>query len=102
MPGTQFGWIELGQAIIEAPQPGKFRVEREAAVVRDFAVVFVEAESSSLKRMSREIGFDVFLGYRFVLRILCLGSKDCGWEIQRQQDEAKGEAFCGKLPQTAD
>jgi hypothetical protein len=81
---TQFGRIELGQAIVKPPEPGKLSIQRQTAVIADFAVVFVETEGSSLKRVGCEIGFNVFLGYRFVLGIVCLRSETCGGKGKRQ------------------
>ena len=52
MPRTQFGWIKLRQPIIESPEPGQFGVEREAAVIVDFAIVLVKTESGSLEGVS--------------------------------------------------
>src|SRR5207248_11676061 len=52
LPRTQFGWIKLRQPIIESSEPGEFGVEREAAVIADFAIVLVKTESGSLKRVS--------------------------------------------------
>ena len=38
---TQLGRVELGQAIVKAPEPGKFGIQRQAAVIADFAVVLM-------------------------------------------------------------
>src|SRR5260370_34858856 len=61
--------IELGQSIVEPPQPGELGIESQAAVIGDFAVIFMKPKSGALQRMGGEIGFDVFLGYCFVLNI---------------------------------
>ncbi|PYK10788.1 MAG: hypothetical protein DME61_02615, partial [Verrucomicrobia bacterium] len=84
----QFGRIELGQAIVKPPEPGKLSIQRQTAVIADFAVVFVETEGSSLKRVGCEVGFNVFLGYRFVLGIVCLCSEVArGVKKKRDEDE---------------
>ena len=84
MACTQFGWIELGQAIVKPPEPGKLSIQRQTAIIADFAVVFVETEGSSLKRVGCEICFNIFLSYRFVLGIICLRSETCGGKGKRQ------------------
>src|SRR5207247_10137270 len=61
--------IQLDHSIVEPPQPGELGIEGQAAVVSDFAVIFVKPKSGALQRMGGEIGFDVFLGYCFVLNI---------------------------------
>ena len=75
LPRTQFRWIKLGQPIIESPEPGEFGVEREAAIIADFAIVLVKTESGSVERVSGQIRFHVFLGYRFVFGVLRLRAK---------------------------
>ena len=52
LAGTEFGSIELVQPIVEAPQPRKFGVEREAAVVSDFTIIFMKPESGPLQGVS--------------------------------------------------
>src|SRR5262249_6151829 len=91
LPCTQFRWIEFGQAIIETPEPGKFRVECEAAVIADFAVIFVKTESGSLERMSGEVSLYVFLGYRFVFGVLRLRSESRADERKRKEANEKWE-----------
>ena len=92
---TQFGWIELGQAIVKPPEPGKLGIKRQTAVIADFAVVFVKTESGSLKRMGCEIRFNVFLGYRFVFGIICLRSEARRWgdtmRQSRQRSRVRGK-----------
>ena len=45
---TQFGWIELGQAIVKAPEPGELGIQRQTAVIADFPIVLVETEADFL------------------------------------------------------
>ena len=90
MACTQFGWIELGQAIIKPPEPGKLGIQRQTAVIADFAVVLVETEAGSLQRVGCEIRFNVFLGYRFVFRVICLRS-EVARTGETERDEDKNE-----------
>ena len=69
MSGTQLREVEFVQPIVEPPEPGKFGIKSESAIIGDFAVIFVKPESGSLERASSEVAFDVFLGHRFVIGI---------------------------------
>src|SRR5437868_15474679 len=69
LAGTEFGSIELVQPIVEAPQPRKFGVEREAAVVSDFTIIFMKPESGPLQGVSALITFNVFLGDGLILAV---------------------------------
>ena len=82
---TQFRWIKLGQPVIESPKPGELGVEREAAVIADFAIVLVQTESSSLERVRDEIRLHVFLGYRFVFGVLRLPCENRAGERERPE-----------------
>src|SRR6266576_4303504 len=75
LPRTQFGWLKFRQPIIESPEPGEFGVEREAAVIADFAIVLVKTESGSLERVSGQICLHVFLSYPFVFGVLRWGGE---------------------------
>ena len=93
MARSQFLRIELGQPIIESPKPGELGVEREAAVIADFAIVLVQTESSSLERVRDEIRLHVFLGYRFVFGVLRLPCENRAGERKRQKNYGKPERF---------
>jgi hypothetical protein len=93
LPRTQFRWIKLRQPIIESPEPGEFSVEREAAVIVDFAIVLVKTESGSVERVRGQIRFHVFLGYRFVFGVLRWRSENRAGERKRQQNYGKPERF---------
>ena len=82
---TQILGIKLRQAIVESPEPGKFGVQRETAIIADFAIILMKAESGSLQRVSSEIRLNIFLGYGFVFGILSLRSAGCAGEQERQQ-----------------
>ena len=97
LAGTQFGWIEFGQYIVEPSQPVKLRVEREPAVIGYFAVVFMKAESSSLERVGSEVGVDVIHGARFVLGVFCLCSEGRCPKAERQEDKSKRESFSERI-----
>jgi hypothetical protein len=53
----------------------EFCVESEPAVVADFSIVLMQAESGPLQWVRGEISFNVLLCYRFVLGILGLCSE---------------------------
>jgi hypothetical protein len=72
---AQFARVELAQAVVKPPQPGKLGVERKAAVIADFAVVFVPPQSGPFERVRGKVAFDIFLGYRFVLGVVSLSGK---------------------------
>jgi len=97
LAGTQFGWIEFGQYIVEPSQPVKLRVEREPAVIGYFAVVFMKAESSSLERVGSEVGVDVIHGARFVLGVFCLCSEGRRPKPERQEDKSKPKSFSERI-----
>src|SRR5512132_2906357 len=85
LPLTQFGWIKLGQSILESPEPGEFGVEREATIIADFAIVLVKTESGSLERVSGQIRLHVFLSHPFVFRVLRLGAENRAGERERSE-----------------
>ena len=90
---TQFPTIKLRQAIIESSKPGEFSVEREAAVIADFAVVLMKTESGPLQRMSGQIRLYVLFGYRFKFCILCLCSENSTGKRERQDRNEQTERF---------
>ena len=48
------------ESILEALEPGKFRVKSESAVVGNFAIVFMQPNGRAEERSRREVAFNVF------------------------------------------
>src|SRR5581483_8446402 len=71
---------------------GKLGVQCEAAVVCDFAVVFVEPESGPFQGVSAQVALNVLLGYRLVFAVFSFGSETSNASREgSERDEEKDE-----------
>ena len=94
LPLTQFIEVEFPEPVLEPFQAGKFGVEREPAVIRDLAIVFVQAHGGAEKGSRDEVAPDEFLRYRLIFRIGCLECDRVGqWQTRRGCDNNAGEKF---------
>src|SRR5207302_2624952 len=88
LPLAEFSEIEFLQPIFEPLQTRKLRVEREPAVIRNLAVVFVQSFGSAEQWTGGEVTLDELLGQRFVFRIRRLqGKKIRRWQTERRTKE---------------
>ncbi len=72
---AQLARVELAELILKTLQPFHFRIDREPAVVADFAVVLMETEGHALERPGCQVAADE-VEHQFVeirVRFLRLG-----------------------------